>query len=603
MEEGNNLNPEVNSEPKMPKKSKKKVIIIGIVVVLVLAIAAVVFCTVTGKINFTKKAKLFAGIEKAKETVSAPIDALMNRTPIEISNNLADRDIQYTAEITGNIDSLEVQGMDEASKEVIETIKPIINGAKIGLDLKVDAKEKALEGNVKVSVQDLLDEVSADVVYNNNAAAVRLPEWSEKYLAVFGDTLAGNTEYAELAEMFTAIENMNLEASKELVSALTVTEEQKEHFEKTYDGLFKKTVESDMIETKSGKIKVDGKEKSCTKVILTLGDKEVQKVLKAYIEAFEDDDEGKKILVDKVVAVFDALPAELKAEMGVSITADMLDQGIDEVVKQLKDSLDSIEFEGDIVITTYSSLVKTYAIDFEYTEGDNSAVVHLVFGKEGADIEVSVNDTELVTGKIIDKENTKALQLNVDQSGVKANVELGMNLKSDTETEVYVKGTMDYMGQTMKAEVSANVNVTKNTADEYATKTTLKVNVDAGAMAKVGFTLNINETMKATDVTVPEINRTNAIDVLGANSEVELQNYLKEIEPKAMEMMKKIQESPVYKALSEVSTQPTTQTPAYQYDMPETPSVDMNSVDMNMVDMNAMLDYTNSMDLNSAVGY
>lgn len=599
MEEGNNLNPEVNSEPKMPKKSKKKVIIIGIVVVLILAIAAVVFCVVTGKINFTKKSKLFAGIEKAKETVTAPIDALMDREPIKIADNLADSDIQYTAEITGSIDSLEVQGMDESAKEIIETVKPIINGAKIGLDLKVDAKEKAVEGNVKVSVQDLLDEVSADVVYNNNAAAVRLPEWSEKYLAVFGDTLAGNTEYAELAEVFTAIENMNLEASSELINALTVTEEQSNHFEKTYDGLFKKTVESDMIETKSGKIKVDGKEKSCTKVILTLGDKEVQKVLKAYIEAFEDDDEGKKILVDKVVAVFNALPDELKAEMGVTITADMLNQGIDEVVSQLKDSLDQIEFEGEIVITTYSSLVKTYAIDFEYTEGDNSAVARLVFGKEGTDIKVSVNDEELVTGKIINDEKTKALKLSVDQSGVKADVEVGVNLKSNTESEVYVKGSMDYLGQTMTAEVTANVNVTKNEANEYATETRLNVKVDAGTYAKLDATLNIKESMKAADVTVAEINRTNAIDVLGVNSEVELQNYLTEIQPKAMEMLTKVQESSIYKALIETNgTVENPSTDPYVYDYNTTyPEVDMNTLDMNSVDMNGMLDYSN------AIGY
>ena len=61
-EELNKQNPEVNSEPKMPKKSKKKFIIIGIAVVLVLVIAAIIFLVCTGKVNFTKKSKLFSAI-------------------------------------------------------------------------------------------------------------------------------------------------------------------------------------------------------------------------------------------------------------------------------------------------------------------------------------------------------------------------------------------------------------------------------------------------------------------------------------------------------------------------------------------------------------
>ena len=176
----------------MPKKSKKKFIIIGIAVVLVLVIAALVFFICTGKVNFTKKSKLFSAMSKAEETFTAPLDALLENSTTEISKNLDGKDIEYSAEITGSIDSFEGKMVNsELSAEEVEVLKSLVNGSKINLDLKLDPKEKAFEGSVKGSVANLLDEVQANIVYNNNAIAVSFPDFSEKQLAVFGDNVQG----------------------------------------------------------------------------------------------------------------------------------------------------------------------------------------------------------------------------------------------------------------------------------------------------------------------------------------------------------------------------------------------------------------------------
>ena len=62
MEELDNQNSEIKSEEKVPKNSKKKFIIIGAIVVLVLVIAGIVFGACMGKVNFSKKSKLFSAI-------------------------------------------------------------------------------------------------------------------------------------------------------------------------------------------------------------------------------------------------------------------------------------------------------------------------------------------------------------------------------------------------------------------------------------------------------------------------------------------------------------------------------------------------------------
>ena len=88
MEELDNQNSEIKSEEKVPKNSKKKFIIIGAIVVLVLVIAGIVFGACMGKVNFSKKSKFFSAISKAKETFTAPLDAVMENATVKMADNL-----------------------------------------------------------------------------------------------------------------------------------------------------------------------------------------------------------------------------------------------------------------------------------------------------------------------------------------------------------------------------------------------------------------------------------------------------------------------------------------------------------------------------------
>lgn len=583
MEELDNQNSEIKSEEKVPKNSKKKFIIIGAIVVLVLVIAGIVFGACMGKVNFSKKSKLFSAISKAKETFTAPLDAVMENATVKMADNLAGSDLQYKAEITSNIDSFEIQGTNSTiNEETINTIKNVINNAKIGMDLKVDQKEKAMEGTVSLSVKDLIDEISANVTYNNNALAVSLPEFSDKYLAIFADSLEG-TEYAELKKVFEAIEKLDLEGSTSLLDSATLTKKEKDHFEKVYSGLFKKRIKPSMISTKSGEIKVDGKKKKYTKTIVKLSDSDVRDIISDYIEAFEKDDKGKEIILNKLSGIIGLVSEQLDEQTKSELSKENIEKTIDEGVEQLKSSLEStIKFDGNIVVTGYGTIFNTYGVDFEYTEDDNSAVVSLTFVKDGADIEVNVNDKELLTGKINDKKDKKSLELQIDQSGVKADAELGIELKSDKESVFFIKGKAEQNGTVLgSVDLSADVNVTNNTKDEYATKTKLKVNMNVPNYMNIGFSFDIVESIKKADITVKEINRTNAIDVLSENSKTDLEKYITEITPKAMQIMTKIQSSDLYKTIENLNS------------LKNNKTID-NGLDYNSTNTNTMYDYSNS---------
>ncbi len=590
MEESNNPNPEVTSEKK-PKKSFKKFLIIGIVLVL-LVVAAIVALVLTGKVSFSKKSKLFNTISKAKEVVAAPIDALMSGEEVKVANKIADKDIEYSAEISASLDTLELPvAGSQVNEKSIETIKKLVNGTKLNLDMKVDPKEKALEGTAKVSVADLLDEISANFTYKNNAAAVSIPTLSDKKIGVFADSLTG-TQSSELKEIFDMIQNIDMEGMVKSISKLQLTEEEVKHFKDTYKDLFKKQIESDMLKTGSGEIKVDGKTKKCNEVVLTLKDKDVQKIVKAYVEAFKDDKEGKEIIADKVFGIIDivkkAVP-QAASSLNVGSKEDFIKQ-LDTAVDELKGQIDSIKFDGQIVITAYASLVKTYGLDIEYKQDSNKAGAYIVFTKDGADFDVKVNGEKMLSGEFVNKKDNQALKINFDQSGAKANVEVGVKAASKTESSVYVKGDVEAEGKKGTFDISANTKVNSNTDSEYATETKLAVNVDVQDVIKLVCSLKIKDSIKSTDVNIENIDRTNTIDALSPEGQTELQKYMTEIEPKLNEITKKVQESDLMKDIQSLMTS-----------VPSTNTFGTNSYDYNST-YGSNTYGTNSYDYNSTYG-
>ena len=606
MEDLNNQKSELNPEEKMPKKGfKKKNIIIGSIIVLILIILAIVVGVCTGKVNFTKKSKFYSAISKAKETFTKSLDDMIENTTIKMMDDLKDSDISYKSEITDNIDSFEINGSQlSINQESIDSIKNIVNNAKISMDLKVDQKEKAMEGTVKLGIKDLIDEISANVAYNNNVFSVSLPEFSDKNLGIFKDSLEG-TEYAELKQAFDMIENLNVEDSKSLIENMKLSKEERKHFEKVYEGLFKKQIKPNMISAKSGEIKVNGKKKKCTKTIVKLDDSDVRDIINAYIEAFEKDDKGKEIIINKVSKIVEFAGDSLDEESKSKLSRDNIEKTINEGIDELKSSLESmIKFDGDVIVTSYGTIFNTYGIDIGYKEDSNSATVALIFVKDGADIKVDINNNEILTGKFTNKKNKRALKLEVDQSGIKGEVELGIESKSDKQSIYYIKGSAEQNGNKFgNVDLSADVNIKNNTKDEYMADTKVKVDVDVPSFGKLGFSINIAESMKKDDVTVNEINRTNAIDIFSPSSKSELEKYITEITPKITELMVKIQSSDLYKAIENFNKSNSLNNGGFDYNTTDKNNTLTNSIYNNNTINNSMYDYNSTLSNNSVINY
>ena len=610
MEELNNQNPEINSGSK-PKGSKKKFLVIGIVIaiVLVLVIVAGVILSVTGKVNVSKKAKFMSSISKAKELATAPIDAIAESEPIKLSNNLGDSDIQYTAEITGHVDSFEIHATETADNaKTVDAIKQLINGSKINVDVKVDQKEKAMEGTVGLAVDGLLDKVTANIAYKNNAMALSFPDFSDKKLGVFADTLENSTEYKDLAKVFKAIDGMDTSSMSDMAKLLTITKEEKDHFKKTYKGIFKKQIKANQIKSKSDKIEVDGKEKSVTATTVTLDKDDVQKIIEAYIDVFEDDEKGKEILVDKAYGIY-SLMASGAASTGVSMQAmskEDFEKQLDESVSSAKDNLEKvISFKGEIEITSYATMFESYGLDIEYSEGDNTMGIYFVFGKDKTDYTVKSLGEKVASGEIVSTKDEQKLSVVVDNvQGMNVKGELGVEHTSKTETKVFLKGTLKQKDEkVVDAEIAATIDVQKNEDNEYSDKVALTINVDAPKYVTFVGGININETIKKADVTVEDINRTNCIDVLSTASQNELKKYEEEITPKVQERLKKIQDSELYKLIESLSKQ-TTNVKQYDYNTTtdnntvtnttyDYNSIDYNAIDYNAIDYNAILNSVN----------
>ena len=96
------------------KSGKLKKIIIAIIAVVVIAAVVIGVLVATGKLefNFTKKSKMVAGVEKLGESVTEPIDKIMdtadkNGTTIKLLDKISkDSEIEASTEITANIEEI-----------------------------------------------------------------------------------------------------------------------------------------------------------------------------------------------------------------------------------------------------------------------------------------------------------------------------------------------------------------------------------------------------------------------------------------------------------------------------------------------------------------
>lgn len=529
MEENNKENPEVKVSGKKPAKKAKK-IIISVVIIAIIVIAALLALFFTGHLNLTKGAKAWEGIEKMGETFSEPIDELSESYKTKISENLGEKPIEYQAEISAKVDELEVTGMSSSDKQTVDDIIELLDGSKINLDLKVDTKEKDYAGKISASIKDVIENISADIVYKDNTVAFRSEDINEDYLAISKDSLE-ESEYDEYAEIFDAIEGLSLEDSKELM----FSEEEIKHFKDTYKDILKKELKDKDMKTSSDKVKVDGKSKKCTKVVVTLDDSDVADLVSSYIDTFKDDDEGKEIIKEKAIKI-----AELADQ---DLDSDDIDEFFDEFIEEAESMVDEIEFDGNVKITTYATATKTYRTDVEIEIDDETANLQFVYNKDNTEITLNVAEQEIGTLKIVNEKNNKEFKLSLNEEVVGQKIEAGLQFKNEDKRNTTVltfNGEIE--GVEAKVTLTEEETRTTDTDKELARENKLSFDIDVTNLVTAKGSITIKNNMKVVDsVDIPEITSENSVQIL--TDEEGLEEYLTNAQTGAAKILEELENS------------------------------------------------------------
>ena len=576
MEENQNVN--ANSPKKKMGKSKK--IIIAIIAVLVVAIGVVAVLGFTGKLdfNFSKKSKADAGIGKVGEVFSQTATDLET----EINNSglrtkLLDKEIseiEYDLDMSVEINEIEVADMDSEDEEILDYVKDIFN------NVKFNANIKAGEGKASGKLGMILNEepVSLEVAYDGEKVGIRSEELNEKWITVeLQEILDEYADEFELDEETMAEFEEMLAAYEKLANELMLTEEEVEHFKSTYSNMLIDYILSLDIESEKDKIKVGKKEKNCTKTTVTLDEDDIKDLLITYVEKAKDDEEGQKIVKEKIIAVLDFIIENEELfetdsyyddyytdyyyddyeEVSIAEQAEDLKETIDEAFEAetfdtLIEAIEEIELEGfEITIESYSSVTDVYATNIIFEVDGASITIEMEFDGNTTNAVIAMDmygesmDVAKLTLK--NEKNHKSLEIKtaddaIENGAPEMSVMLDMiiaenKLETSFELDLAEEGNM---------KISQEMTVKTNTDTEYKNSTKTNMKLDVPDVMNFDITVNVDSSIKTSGVDFTSIDE--CIDLTDAiiegnpdeETEEELYQYMLDAVPGVVNVLESV---------------------------------------------------------------
>lgn len=550
MNEENQTNTTENSVPKK-KSGKAKKIIIAVVIIAVIAAIVVGILFFTGKldnVNLSKKSKMVAGVEKLTEAYTKPFDTISekageNGTVIKVFNNLKeDSAIGVSAEVSANIEELDIASASSSEKANIESVKDLLNDLKFVLDARYDGKE-AMYANVKANLDDV--ELAGEVLYDGTQAGIRSEQLSKKWLTFSKADIAA--EGVDVDEIEKQVSTM-MSQFAEIAKAAEVDEKTQKEIEKKYNDVLKDFVneKSKDIETEKATIKVNGKDKKCEKLTLKLTSKDIQELLIDYVEVFEKDEKTQEILKDVLKTV-----AETAEQTGGTATIGDVDEMFDEMMSQmdvLKEEIKELEFDGKIILDVYATNTDVYRTDITLdidggkivleTEFNKNETVTTIKAKAGEDsmeiatITVKSEDNavnvKVVLGSFI--QETLKEQYNFDDE-----VYFEMNIKEE-KSKAEVTFTLN-AGELGHGTISVKSEITKNEDKEYADTATVSLDIDVPDAMTIKMSIDAKSNIKVGDVSIPTISKADSVSI---NDQEALAAYVEEIKPEDEKLVEKL---------------------------------------------------------------
>ena len=160
-------------------ESKKKIlIIVAIVLVIIIALAGTVAgMIITGKIAITARQKIAKGFSDIENKIS--ISELEEKSKDQ--EKLRQTPFESDTVITGKVNKMELSNTNTEVEELLREIENTVNNIKITNTIKADLKNNIVNEKISANLADIVEEISADVEYNNDRISLKSKELNDKY--------------------------------------------------------------------------------------------------------------------------------------------------------------------------------------------------------------------------------------------------------------------------------------------------------------------------------------------------------------------------------------------------------------------------------------
>ena len=486
-------------------KSKKKIlIVVAIVLIIIIALAGTVAGMVmTGKVAITTRQKLAKGFSDIGNKISTT-DLEKN---FKEQEKLYQTPFESETTITGKVNKIELSN-STGLEEILNEVENVVNNTKITNTLKADLKNNIINEKISVNMSDIVEEISADVEYNNDRISLKSKELNDKYITFTKNEVETNNQYADFAELFKMFEGI---CQKE-TAGIYLTESDKAYFARNYGGILSEYITDDMLKEEKASIILDGQTKQCDNINFTLDKNQIAEIVGKYLKKLEEDQEGKQIIISKIKSVVNTFEEE----------------NLQEIIDDLKYELMYLEEGTTMKVSLYCTMFKTYGFNIDFYSGENY-ILNLILGEKEDNLKISTTEGEILNAIISEdkmkiaitgEENTAIVEMKTNDTQKIITIEI-----NDLQDNVKIAGTL------------TNEQITK-TENENKSNNTIQIALQVEDN-NIDITLNIDTNLRyVNSIEKTEYTDTNSINIVTAEQS-EIQQYITEIQNNTITLMQK----------------------------------------------------------------
>ena len=504
----------------------KKIIIPIVIVLVILATLGGVFAFLwfkTSLLNFLKPSEdVFADqIKKAFNLEDAKFSDYSES--LKKYKDLSDKPVKAKLNVTAK---LNISELDDEVEEVV-------NKSKLTIESNADIKNKKSQN--KIGLYSNNSEVlTLDMVTNDGKVGVGCKDLSDKYLAFSINDLIdyikkdGSMDEEEL-KMLSKIASGD---SINPYDLLYVSDEDLKHFDEEYSvNKILDLISKDCFSKENSvEIEVDGDTVKASKSSLTLTGADAYKFAEDLSNKLKDDSVVTKLVTEKANMLLEYAGQDKISEEDVK---DLMDKLFGEMLDELEGLKD--EKDSAVQIAIYSKSNKPVRIDVNMLEdvedSDSETLLSIEYAKN-KDIYTIYNDGKAYISIVNDYEKKEKEQYKGKLTAKAQGTSIGTLdyeiVNKDKESKVYLDLSIPL------ANVSAKVDISSN--GDY-NKEPVKINgLINFKYNKESAEIKFDGTVEYGDVSIPELNSSNSIDVLKL-SEEESKTELDKILKKASEVL------------------------------------------------------------------